>query len=254
MMYPYRYPNPMSPTLSPSEMTSDDEIYDYDFIDLSTRSHSLDSSLADFHPNVAPLRISLASVQIQTSQEVFEPPASVDACEAFPVTALTPEDIQAYVRGIIPAAEEPLTPQRGQKNTGTVRLYVDGAFDILHAGLLLHLRQAKLSFPSVHLMVGVFPDDHCPLCAVHPLVPHVERCEAVRHCRWVDEVIPDAPRDIDETFLRKYDVDYVAVLEEIVDERYEFVRSKGQLIETRKTTGLIGPTLWIRRPENVYDD
>lgn len=36
------------------------------------------------------------------------------------------------------------------------------------------------------------------------------RCEAVRHCRWVDEVVSDAQWVIDEEFLKKYDIDYVA--------------------------------------------
>ncbi len=29
------------------------------------------------------------------------------------------------------------------------------------------------------------------------------RCEAVRHCRWVDEVVPEAPWVIDAAFIEK---------------------------------------------------
>jgi choline-phosphate cytidylyltransferase len=36
------------------------------------------------------------------------------------------------------------------------------------------------------------------------------RLEAVRHCRWPDEVLPEAPWVIDEDFLNKYKIDYVA--------------------------------------------
>ena len=32
---------------------------------------------------------------------------------------------------------------------------------------------------------------------------HAERCESVRHCRWVDEVVPEAPWIITEEFLQK---------------------------------------------------
>lgn len=32
---------------------------------------------------------------------------------------------------------------------------------------------------------------------------HAERCESVRHCRWVDEVVAEAPWVIDEEFLAK---------------------------------------------------
>lgn len=60
-------------------------------------------------------------------------------------------------------------------------------------------------------MVGVLADD---LCEAHksPIIwPHVDRCEVLRHCRWVDEVVPDAPWTIDEQFLRVKKIDYVAI-------------------------------------------
>lgn len=39
---------------------------------------------------------------------------------------------------------------------------------------------------------------------------HAERCEAVRHCRWADEVVPDAPWVVDQKFMDKYQIDYLA--------------------------------------------
>lgn len=60
-------------------------------------------------------------------------------------------------------------------------------------------------------MVGVLADE---LCEAHqsPIIwPHVDRCEVLRHCRWVDEVVPDAPWTIDEQFLRAKKIDYVAI-------------------------------------------
>jgi choline-phosphate cytidylyltransferase len=75
----------------------------------------------------------------------------------------------------------------------------------------LQLRQAKLSFPSVYLMVGVFSDRLCQLHNVLTTVPHVERCEVVRHCRWVDEVVADAPWSLDKEHLVERRIDYVAL-------------------------------------------
>lgn len=84
----------------------------------------------------------------------------------------------------------------------------------------LQLRQAKLSFPSVHLIVGVFSDEQVDLYGAPTTFSHVERCELVRHCRWVDEVIGDAPWQVDETLLRRRKIDYVAIEEGItVDPR-----------------------------------
>lgn len=37
-----------------------------------------------------------------------------------------------------------------------------------------------------------------------------ERYESLRHCRWVDEIVRDAPWVVNMEFLEKYDIDYVA--------------------------------------------
>jgi len=75
----------------------------------------------------------------------------------------------------------------------------------------LQCRQAKLSFPCVYLMVGVFSDELCQLHGSPAMVPHVERCEVVRHCRWVDEVITDAPWTVNAEELDLRRIDYVAI-------------------------------------------
>lgn len=58
------------------------------------------------------------------------------------------------------------------------------------------------------------------------------RCEAARHCRWVDEVVADAPWVIDEEFLQKFEIDYVAHDEDPYaasghDDVYAYVKSQG---------------------------
>ena len=77
----------------------------------------------------------------------------------------------------------------------------------------LQLRQAKLSFPQTHLIVGVFSDAERGQHNLLPLRPHLERCETVRHCRWVDQVVPDAPWVLEEEYLKRFKIDYVAVEE-----------------------------------------
>lgn len=37
-----------------------------------------------------------------------------------------------------------------------------------------------------------------------------ERYENLRHCRWVDQVIPDAPWVVTPEFLEKHDIDFVS--------------------------------------------
>ena len=61
--------------------------------------------------------------------------------------------------------------------------------------------------------------------------------EAARHCRWVDEVIVEAPWVIDEAFLKKYEIDYVAHDEDAYasaghDDVYEYVKGLGKASTT----------------------
>ena len=65
----------------------------------------------------------------------------------------------------------------------------------------------------MYLAVGIFSDNLCNTYQKNspPRVPHVERCEVVRHCRWVDEIIPDAPWAVDDQFIHDRKFDYMAL-------------------------------------------
>lgn len=79
---------------------------------------------------------------------------------------------------------------------------------------MLQLRQCKLAFPSVHLIVGVCSDELVRAYKASPVLSSAERYESVRHCKWVDEVVEDAPWAVDAEFLEKHGIDYVAHDEE----------------------------------------
>lgn len=116
---------------------------------------------------------------------------------------------------------------------------ISGEYFVVNLGLsltsshALQLRQAKLSFPKVYLMVGVCSDQ---LCASHkspPAMTHAERCESVRHCRWVDEVLPDAPWVVDQAWLDRHKIDYIAHDELVYpgaghDDVYAFAKGQGE--------------------------
>ena len=77
-------------------------------------------------------------------------------------------------------------------------------------------------------MVGVCADNICEQHDSPSATPHLERCELVRHCRWVDEVVPEAPWKLDEAFLRARRIDYVAYEEGTsVDPAFDKERLKG---------------------------
>ncbi|KAF8889018.1 cholinephosphate cytidylyltransferase [Infundibulicybe gibba] len=179
-----------------------------------------------------------------TPLNVTEEPAVPAPCEAaFNPAALTPEDIRAFVEKAIDG-ESWRDYKINQPPVGRpIRIYADGVYDLFHFGHALQLRQAKLSFPSVYLLVGVNSDELVKDHKARSIMTHAERLEAARHCRWVDEVIAEAPWVIDEAFLDKWEIDYVAHDEvpyaaDGHEDVYALVKSQGKFLPTRRTPGV----------------
>ena len=87
------------------------------------------------------------------------------------------------------------------------RVYVDMVADLFHYGHANFLRQAK-QFGD-HLIVGIHSDEVVKEYKRTPILTMRERVDTVSSCRYVDEVISDAPLVVDLKWLNKHRIDLV---------------------------------------------
>ncbi|KMZ70217.1 Choline-phosphate cytidylyltransferase [Zostera marina] len=134
-----------------------------------------------------------------------------------------------------------------------VRIYADGIYDLFHFGHARSLEQAKKLFPNTYLLVGCCNDEVTHMYKGKTVMTAEERYESLRHCRWVDEVIPDAPWVVNNEFLDKHNIDYVAHdslpyadASGAGKDVYEFVKAAGKFKETKRTEGISTSDLIMR--------
>ncbi|CAN6283767.1 unnamed protein product [Urochloa humidicola] len=134
-----------------------------------------------------------------------------------------------------------------------VRVYADGIFDLFHFGHARALEQAKKLFPNTYLLVGCCNDELTQRYKGKTVMTQEERYESLRHCKWVDEVIPDAPWVLTQEFIDKHEIDYVAHdalpyadTSGAANDVYDFVKKIGKFKETKRTDGVSTSDLIMR--------
>ena len=105
------------------------------------------------------------------------------------------------------------------------------------------LEQAKNAFQDVHLLVGVTGDSETHKRKGLTVLTGAERTETVRHCKWVDEVIPNCPWVVTPDFLEKHQIDYVAHDDlpygaDEGDDIYAPIKKEGKFLVTQRTEGV----------------
>lgn len=124
-----------------------------------------------------------------------------------------------------------------------VRVYADGVFDLFHLGHMRQLEQAKKALPNVTLICGIPSDAETHRRKGLTVLTDKQRCDTLFHCKWVDEVIPDAPWCVTPEFLELHKIDYVAhddlpYASGNADDIYQPIKAAGMFLTTQRTEGI----------------
>ncbi|KAL9645826.1 hypothetical protein ABK040_003558 [Willaertia magna] len=124
-----------------------------------------------------------------------------------------------------------------------VRIYADGIYDVFHFGHMRSLQQAKNLFPSTQLIVGVCNDELTNRMKGKTVLTEQERYESVSHCRYVDEVVPDAPWIVTPDFVEKHNIDFVThgedpCVDEFGNDVYAELKNQHKFLTIKRTEGI----------------
>lgn len=127
------------------------------------------------------------------------------------------------------------------KKPGTVRVWVDGCFDMLHFGHANALRQAHRL--GTELFVGSHSDEEVMRFKGPPIMHAEERYEALRGCKWVDYVVENVPYCTRLKDIERLDIDFVVHGDDIsvgLDGRnsYQEIMDAGRFKVVKRTEGI----------------
>ena len=129
-----------------------------------------------------------------------------------------------------------------------IRVYSDMTADLFHYGHVEFLKKAHAL--GDYLLVGVCDDAAVERNKRKPILSMEERVASVTGCRYVDEVLPNAPWIIDRSWIEKYHIDLVVHGDdyppEYREEVYKVPIEMG-IFRTVPYTGGISTTEIIRR-------
>ncbi|KAI8353751.1 hypothetical protein B0O80DRAFT_508482 [Mortierella sp. GBAus27b] len=136
-----------------------------------------------------------------------------------------------------------------------IRIWVDGCFDLMHFGHFNALRQAKAM--GDYLVVGVHSDAEIEKNKGPTVMKEDERYAAVAACKWVDEVVPNAPYLTSLEWMDKYNCDFCVHGDDITTmadgtDCYQIVKDAGRYRECKRTqdistTELVGRMLLMTK-------
>ena len=90
------------------------------------------------------------------------------------------------------------------------KIYVDGIFDLFHKGHVLHFKHIKeLDNLDNHLVVGIISDKDAKDYKRLPIYNQENRKILVESCKYVDEIIENAPLILTKDFIENNKIDLI---------------------------------------------
>lgn len=145
-----------------------------------------------------------------------------------------------------------------------IRIFMEGAFDLLHFGHMNAFRLARSLGTS--LIVGVNSDSSITECKGAPLMNDQERLTMVKACKFVDDVVENCPYIMSPEYLQwviqRYDIDYVVHGDDpcIVDGKdvYESAKQSGKFRTIPRTQGvsttdIVGRMLLLTKEHHYHN-
>jgi choline-phosphate cytidylyltransferase len=109
----------------------------------------------------------------------------------------------------------------------TIRVYVDGVFDLFHYGHVRIFQQVREHFSKkypdkqIYIIAGVVLDEDVMKYKRKPIMSYEERKEVVSACKYVDETI-EAVLVLSNEFIDHYHIDEVVHGDD--SEQYDFYK------------------------------
>jgi choline-phosphate cytidylyltransferase len=130
-------------------------------------------------------------------------------------------------------------------------VYCSGVFDMCHEGHL-NLFRNSAAF-GTRLFVGVHNDEDVKSYKRLPNMTHLERCNFVSKCQYVDTVIPNAPLCLTEEFIKEHNIHIVTCSAEYDspdDKYYDAARKMGILKVLPRSEGISSSDIMKRIKQN----
>ena len=110
----------------------------------------------------------------------------------------------------------------GEEGLKMTRVYVDMVADLFHYGHVEFLKKAR-AFGD-YLLVGIHSDEVVGSYKKgRPIFSMEERISSVAGCRYVDEVVPNAPLTVDRSWIDLHDIHLVIHGDDSSPEQLEYM-------------------------------